>query len=276
MHGANGLNNMDKTKRRIPDFVTRRICQEPPRFCIGEGSTPVVEGSTPIIAFGDPWKSRGATLGLNPGWVAFLDKKDGQLLNGDHRRHPTLESLGISRLSAAKMSDVRQIVDDCATHFQRIQDERRLRWFRKLEPLLSELGASYFNGTACHLDLVQWATKRTWSELPAAERNRLLQEDRGFLKQLLQESSIRYLLLNGRSVVTEFQKAFDVLEEQAPLADAGYQRCCILTGLLFERIRVIGWSTNIQSSFGVTGERRQQLAQRIKQIAEWSVVNQVL
>jgi hypothetical protein len=244
--------------REVPPYLVRRIRQEPPLRCI-------IEGSTPIIAFGDPWTSHAATLGLNPGRVAFLDK-DGRMLDGDHRRHPTLASLGIARLSGAKVSHVRRIVDDCATYFHRIQDIRRLRWFRELQPLLEAVGVSYAGGTACHLDLVQWATDPVWGELSAADKALLLERDVPFLMELLREGSIRILLLNGTSVVRQARKSLDIsLKEHASLNDGDYQPCRLFTGWLFGRIRVIGWSTNIQSSFGVTKERRQALAQRIRE-----------
>ncbi len=144
-----------ETKHCIPHYITRRIRQEPPLSC-------VVEGSTPVIAFGDPWKSTAATLGLNPGRVEFLDNR-GRLVDGEHRRLATLASLELDRLSAAKGSHVKTVVEDCAGYFQRAP---YCAWFNRLEPLLNALGASYYDGKACHLDLVQWATDPTWGKLP--------------------------------------------------------------------------------------------------------------
>ena len=36
---------------------------------------PIVKGSTPVIAFGDSIKARYATLGINPSYEEFQDKK---------------------------------------------------------------------------------------------------------------------------------------------------------------------------------------------------------
>ncbi len=240
--------------RRIPAYVVSRICQKPSLPCI-------VEGSTPVIAFGDPWKCHAATLGLNPSRFEFLSSQ-GNLLDGDGRRLATFGSLGVAQISDAHAE---QVVEDCAGYFQRAPYGR---WFNLLEPLLKAMGASYYDGTACHLDLVQWATDPTWRKLPPAYRRRLLEEDVPFLVKMLREVNIRVLLLNGISVVRQFQTSLGVvLEKQSPLEDCGHQSCQVFAGLLFGSIRVVGWSTNIQSSWGVTSERRRQLALRISKLA---------
>jgi hypothetical protein len=38
-------------------------------------------------------------------------------------------------------------------------------WFARLEEVLQAIGASYYEDTACHLDLTQWATDPTWNGL---------------------------------------------------------------------------------------------------------------
>lgn len=244
--------------RTLPAYVVRRICQEPPLPCI-------VKGSSPVIAFGDPWTSCAATLGLNPSRVEFLNTQ-GHLLDGDCRRLATLRSLGLDRLSDARMSHAREVVDDCRGYFQKAPYRR---WFDQLEPLLKTIGTSYYDGTACHLDLVQWATDPTWGKLSLQHRRQLLAEDAPFLVNLLREGSIRILLLNGTSVVRQFQKSLDVgLVEQEMLHDDRHQACRLFTGSLFGHIRVVGWSTNIQSSFGVTKERRKQLAEHLWQLKQ--------
>jgi hypothetical protein len=54
---------------------------------------PVVAGSTPVVSFGDPLRTRIATLGINPSRKGFLDDQ-GQLLAGARRRLATLDSIG--------------------------------------------------------------------------------------------------------------------------------------------------------------------------------------
>ena len=48
-----------------------------------------------------------------------------------------------------------KVLDDCNGYFQR---NPYRRWFDQFHPVLTACGASYYDGSACHLDLVQWAT----------------------------------------------------------------------------------------------------------------------
>ena len=78
----------------VPGYVEARIRRPPPEDCR------VVVGSTPVVAFGDPRRSRVATLGLNPSRIEFEVKesnsmgpktvRDGPLAHGRaaHRRAP--------------------------------------------------------------------------------------------------------------------------------------------------------------------------------------------
>ncbi len=112
---------------------------------------PVVAGSTPVVAFGDPSSAGVATLGINPSAREFVER--GDLLEGDRRRLATLASLGADDLSDLTDEEVRKVIDDCARYFQR---NPYGRWFNPLDRLLRKgLNVSYYDGTACHLDLVQ-------------------------------------------------------------------------------------------------------------------------
>lgn len=117
--------------------------------------TGVAAGSTPVVSFGDPATARAATLGKNPSRREFVDDA-GVLLRGDRRRLATLESLGAASLEVLSDELAATVVADCAMYFRR-QPYRR--WFDPLDLLLRDgVGARYYDGTACHLDLVQWAT----------------------------------------------------------------------------------------------------------------------
>jgi hypothetical protein len=60
-------------------------------------------------------------------------------------------------------SQVASVVADCATYFQR---RPYRRWFDPLDRLLrTGAGVSYYDGSACHLDLVQWATDPIWGRI---------------------------------------------------------------------------------------------------------------
>jgi hypothetical protein len=239
----------------IPAYIEARIRRSPP-----EG-TCVVPGSTPVLAFGDARNAHVATLGLNPSRIEFTDNS-GVLLEGDDRRLATHASLGSSDLATAPAQVVFQVLNDCNLYFQR-QPYRR--WFDRLEPILATCGASYYDGTACHLDLVQWATNPTWGKLPSSVRKTLIKEDAAFLVRQLQNESIRLLLVNGASVWRQLKAAMPGkldIEHNEIISGFSLQPTRLDSGRLFRNVCVVAWSTNLQSSYGVTTSLREELARR--------------
>lgn len=237
----------------IPDYVIERVRRAP-----SAGSC-IVPGSTPVVAFGNARVARVATLGLNPSRIEFLDRA-GRELPEPQRRLETLRSLGLARLADAPEEVVARVVAGCDAYFQR---NPYWQWFRPLEQVLARLGASYSAGSACHLDLVQWATDPTWSGLAEEVRQRLIAEDAAFLQCQLSEEHITTLLLNGRGVINAYVGACWLdLKQVRVIADRSV-RCEILAGTGPHGLQVIGWSTNLQSSFGVTKELRRMLAEAV-------------
>lgn len=148
----------------MPEYISARIKQCPP-----SGSR-VVPGSTPVVAFGDVRQAKGATLGWNPSKLEFLDGS-GRLLEGTERRLETKTSLKARRNSIGSAGDVNMVFEGCNLYFQ-LRAYRR--WFDVPEKVLKHVGASYYDGSACHLDLVQWATDPVWGKLESDERESLL------------------------------------------------------------------------------------------------------
>jgi hypothetical protein len=128
----------------VPPYIV-----EPLRATVPHSSS-VVLGSTPVVAFGECRSARVATLGLNPSRQEFLDQ-NGRELTGADRRFETLRSLGATRLEDAGDSTIRRVFDGCCGYFFR---NPYRRWFDQLENIIRPLGASYYDGSACHLDLV--------------------------------------------------------------------------------------------------------------------------
>lgn len=241
----------------LPDYIVCRVRRGAPLNC------DVVPGSTPVLSFGNARFASTATLGLNPSRREFLDD-NGAELTGSSRRLATLYSLGLEDLSRASEEAIRQVVEDCSAYFQRKPYQP---WFDQLESVLRAAGASYYDLSACHLDLVQWATDPTWSRLPRSVREQLLVADGGFLLQQLRNEHIRLLLVNGMTPVRQLKRLASLtLVEQHPLSVCSYQPTRLFVGNLFDRILVVGWSTNLQSSFGVTNELRRRLAERVADI----------
>ena len=164
-------------------------------------------------------------------------------------------------------------------------------WFGPVERLLSATGASYYeNGRdACHLDLVPYATRCKWAHLAPANRSSLLSTAGKTLGELLRHSPIELLVLNGRSVVCNFQRLAGVnLNEEA--LDAwtirrrsgrdvpGFSCSGVVNALcgipLDKNLVVIGFNHNIQGSHGLTGEIRCSIRDWIGTTSQHSFQNQ--
>jgi hypothetical protein len=140
-----------------------------------------------------------------------------------------------------------------------------------MDQIISGANASFYDpsSTACHLDLIPYATTRKWTELTSRQRQLLLAVAADTLGLLLKDSQVRLLILNGRSVVDQFQDiAGTKLEKRkmlawslsrqsrADVAGIGYRGVVeALSGIrLPHPITVLGYNHNIQGSFGVTTE----------------------
>jgi hypothetical protein len=224
------------------------------RRCPPEGA-PVVDGSTPVVAFGDPSRAEVATLGINPSANEFL--QSGQLLSGAGRRLATLESIGADRLDRLTDAQVGEVVSDCATYFQRRPYKR---WFDPLDDLL-RVGAdvSYYEGSACHLDLVQWATQPIWGRISdRSVQTALLADGTPHLRAQLARENVRLVLVNGRQVLNQVVAVGLVELDEVGRLPLGTSNCALYVGTE-GGIRWVGWSTNLQSNFGVSTAFKQQL-----------------
>lgn len=95
----------------------------------------VVPGSTPVVAFGDPRGASVATLGINPSLWEFCasdptDPERKYLLEGEQRRLMTLDALGRRSPQEVTPEEVRQVVEECTSYFER--PTAFWRWFRVL------------------------------------------------------------------------------------------------------------------------------------------------
>lgn len=236
----------------------------------------VVRWACPVPFFGRVTEATVATVGINPSNREFVGP-DGAELDGQLRRLPTLRSLALDNWSTADGGDIRALTHACLTYFQ--HNPYRL-WFDVLERMLNLGGFSYYYGAhrAAHIDLVAFATGAKWGALSPALRNRLVARGRHTLAEIIRDSPIQVLVLNGRSVVNEFVasasvelSATQVEEWTLPRASGAGVRGVKYSGILasmagieFERpIRVIGFNHNLQSSFGVTRSVVHKIAQEV-------------
>ncbi len=224
----------------LPGHVVAMVRRTAPADCH------VIPGSTPVVAFGDPRTAEVATLGINPSRVEFCGK-DGQLLTGDQRRLATTASLGLIDLAHATDEQVHQVVADCAGYFSR---NPYMSWFGHLNKVLG-LGCdvSYLDGTACHLDLVQWATDPVWGQLPKPPQEQLLADGVPHLQAQLTHDNIRLVLLNGAQVISHVQAVGLVRLEQVGSLPYPAGTTKLVQGTA-AGVRFLGWSVNIQSNPG--------------------------
>jgi hypothetical protein len=223
----------------LPSYIESRLRQQPPP------GVPIVPGSTPVIAFGDARKARVATLGWNPSKQEFL-AADGREIVGKQRRLETLASVKEIDLARSSEQSVASVFDACNNYFHR----NPYRWFNSLEKVLKHTGASYYDGSACHLDLVQWATNPVWGKLSQAQQQALLNTDVPFLKQQLSQENIEILLLNGKGIVDASRDLLQLRLAESTIA--GHPRLRLFSGRGIRGPFVIGWNINLQSSFGVS------------------------
>ncbi len=225
----------------------------------------VIPWAAPVISFGNISKSRIATLGLNPSNREFVDAT-GKELVGRERRFHTLKSLGIKRWSCATEEHFDAILASCNNYFEGNSYDT---WFRSLDKLLTGIDATYYGmfSDACHLDLVPYATSCKWAELSTNQRKALYKGTGDTLGLILRSSSVEVLVLNGRSVIECLQVIGNVklteraipswtLPRKGKKGVVGYAYTGTLNEVLGvslgREISVLGYSHNIQSSFGVT------------------------
>jgi hypothetical protein len=221
-----------------PAYLIERTMEPPPGGCC------VVRGSTPVVAFGRPVGPAVATLGINPSSSEFL-ARNGSLLAGHRRRLATMDSLGLAVGDQIGEAAAAAIIGDCARYFHR----KPYHWFNPLNRVLRDaLGVSYWDGTASHLDLVQWATAPVWGGLDSAVRVRLLDADTAFLSRQLIDGGYRLVVVNGRTAMDWVERAGLVAwHEERRLTGPPSARVCI--GDAGGR-RFVGWSCNLQSQHG--------------------------
>ncbi len=224
----------------------------------------IVERSTPVLSFGDALRADVATLGINPSRQEFYST-EGELLIGAQRRLATTDSLGITAGQPLTEDQARRVVAESNDYFAR----NPYNWFNPLEALLNTAAsASYYDRSACHLDLVQWATDPVWGKLTdRGAAALLLEEGRLHLETLLARSNVHLVLLNGATVVEQLQNIGLARLREVKKIAKGNTTCRLLVGE-GHGINYVGWSTNLQTSFGVPNEFKQRLAGEVKELVE--------
>ena len=235
----------------------------------------VLPGSSPIPAFGGLSNPMVATVGINPSNREFVDE-NGRELCGPVRRFHTLTSL---RLKSWSEVDARHLAVMIDTHDLYFAYNPYHRWFNRLETVISGANVSYYDPaqSACHLDIVPFATGAKWSGLSNRQRAALIKASADSLGLTLRSSSVGTVILNGNSVVRVFEHlaGIQLQKNLVPSWTLRRRGARDITGVAYKgwvdnvaginlgrRIMVLGFNHNLQSSFGVS-------AQTVTAIRDW-------
>ena len=241
----------------------------------------VIPWSCPVPYFGDFSSPLVATLGINPSNREFIDKS-GKELQGPYRRFPTLASLGLRSWCDADARHLNSILDTCGLYFF---GNPYNSWFKRLDTVVGGANASYYDSShaACHFDLVPYATGRKWTELSEHQRSLLLSFTGDALGRLLSASPVRLLILNGSSVVRQFQSftGCELHRQEVPAWSLTRLSKTKVPGVAYQgtihsfaghtlrnAILVLGYNHNLQSSFGVTTQVVHSIRDWIAQTTE--------
>ncbi|WP_206668798.1 hypothetical protein [Lacisediminimonas profundi] len=226
----------------------------------------------PVPYFGSLDTAKLATVGLNPSNREFVNAM-GEELTENSRRFPTLTSLGLQRWSDASGEQFDAIAHACSKYFFGNPYDG---WFRALDKIIIGSDCSFYGmfSEACHLDLCPYATSTKWGELSGTARQALLNVGGDFLGNLIANSDIRILVLNGQAVIRTFESLCEVKLQALRMDEwtlprsrgdgvSGFSYFGKLSKIgnrkLNREILVLGYSHNIQSSFGVTSKVRESI-----------------
>lgn len=216
-----------------------------------------------MVSFGDSLAARVATLSMNPSSSEFVSK-DGDWLLGPKRRLASFISLGVSDPRELDDEAVHAVLTESNQYFQGLNWFRK--WFGRLEALLNASGfGSYIDGSACHLDLVQWATHPIQRDVPAPAWDRLVQGGREFLAWQLAQANLDTVLVNGMACVRELLSAKVVQawsEEQIAYATRSGPATLRLFKTEELGVRFIGWNRPVAGQLPADG---------LHQLRDWLV-----
>ncbi len=171
----------------------------------------IVAFSTPVVSFGNPQGARVATLGINPSSNEFQMGNGNKSPLGEFERKRLIDTevLKLTNPKNLTREQAIQVVEGCYDYFTG-PAANPYGWFQKLENfVLKPAGYTYYgpNSSACHLDLVQWATDPVWDSISdKSVKVELLKQDKEFLRYQLTSYDFDFVFLNGGTVVKQFKK----------------------------------------------------------------------
>ncbi len=212
-----------------------------------------VADSLPILFFGNLFKAKVASIGLNPSGKEYLGP-NGELLYGKSRRFETLSALRATSRQALSEDQCNLAIRRMLAYFN--EGRSYDAWFNHLGRVARGMGLSYIEGDMVHLDLVQEATQPTWSslrEVSRSEARNLLERDVPFLRRLMQEFSFEAVLCNGRTVLENVTALTNGAIK--PLGEIRRLTYYAGTGRVGRsRFRLFGWNIPLHQPTGLTSD----------------------
>lgn len=161
----------------------------------------LVAFSTPVVSFGNPSDARVVTVGINPSSLEFQAAGKGKrLLVLDKKRLIDTELLGVQNPKNLTREQAVRVINGCYSYFG--EKKNPYDWFDHLNlNINSYFKANYHDGSAAHLDLVQWATDPVWGGITSeVTKETLLKADVEFLRYQTNLKKYEVIFLNGKSV----------------------------------------------------------------------------
>ena len=214
----------------------------------------VVPKTTPVPFFGNIELAKTLTIGINPSLNEFLSK-NGKLLTSTNKRLEDHETLGILEseyYEQVGFENAEKIYDSCINYFAK----NPYNWFEKIESTInSAFNTSFYNNSAAHLDLVQWATKPVWSKLEKKDpmiAKHLIENDKPFLIQHLDwlkqnNPNLSNIFLSGRTVINNLSSEMNLQNAGKTKVAEKEKQYELFTGE-FQGIRVFGSTMNVPDS----------------------------
>ncbi len=207
------------------------------KLCLSAATT-ILNEYIPTFRFGVLSTCRAVTISINP-----AENQQG------YRPLPQLRQYRIADRSA--------LTDDDLTDVVRRSDEyfavgNKHKFFNTLARLVSNIDSTwtYEAGTLSHIDVVACVTRPTWADVPAQERQVMLERCREhFLNTLKFLPSDCWLLCDGKTVLEAIKQVGGQAEKTERV---GHRQTVCVGNLLLEgrTHRFIGWNIPAHQPYG--------------------------
>ena len=168
----------------------------------------LVVGSTPVVSFGNPGPAKLITIGINPSSSEFqVFGKSKNLLPVEKKRLVDLETLGLKDPKSLNREQAIRVIEGCYYYFDKKNHNPYMTWFKHLNDNINKhFGLDYLDGSAAHLDLVQWATDPVWGGIKSeVTKDELLKSDSEFLRYQVGAKKYDIVFMNGRKVKDQLE-----------------------------------------------------------------------